>query len=207
MLSSKGNKGFAFVNFIASRYARRTGEGPSQAEGPSPEGPLAIWHKPQLARTASYSRHPTASRGPDASAITCKKVPDGAFLVRSANSDRNAHIHLAHSCSQNMNCTFAHMYRFKDSVPPERYERRPVRVVPIQNGCRPDDFCFHRSGGMYVLNLKMCAKVHVNNRLHVRATTPYARFDRCLRGSRANRKSSPNFFACFGWPNIVRAKP
>ena len=44
--------------------------------------------------------------------------------------------------------------------------------------------------------------------LHVRATTPYARFDRCLRGSRANRKKLRRaFFACFGLPNTVRAKP
>ncbi len=89
-----GNKGSAFGNGIMP-YAGGTGEGPSQAEGPSPEGPLAIWHKPQLARTVSYSRYLTASRGPDASAVTCKKVPDGAFLVRSAKSDRNAHTALS----------------------------------------------------------------------------------------------------------------
>ena len=56
---SKGNKGFAFGNGIMS-YADGTGEGPSQAEGPSPEGPLAIWHKPQLAPEVGLDRHLTA---------------------------------------------------------------------------------------------------------------------------------------------------
>ena len=92
-------------------------------------------------------------------------------------------------------------------MPPERYERRPVRAVPIQYGCRLDDFRFYRSGGMLFLNLSMCAKVRFISPGHVRATTPYARFDRCLRGSRANRKKLRRaFFACFGWPNTVRAK-
>ncbi len=47
ILFSKGIKGFAFGNGIMS-YADGTGEGPSLAEGPSPEGPLARWYKPQL---------------------------------------------------------------------------------------------------------------------------------------------------------------
>ena len=167
-------------------YADGTGEGPSQAEGPSPEGPLAIWHKPQLALKVGITRHPTASRGPDASAETCEKVPAGRFSA--SGSDRNAHIHVARTCSQSLTCTVAHMNRFRNNVPPERYDQEFVRAVPIQYGCRPDDFRFHRSGGMYVLNLNMCAKVRFMDRLHVCATTPYARFDRCLRGSRANRK-------------------
>ena len=123
-------------------------------EVPWPDG---INHSSSAIDNRSASRRP--SRGPDASAITCKKVPDGAFLVRSANSDRNAHIHVAWKCSQRLYCRFAHILRFKNNMPPERYDRKSVRAVSIQYGCRPDDFRFHRSGGMYVLNLNMCAKV------------------------------------------------
>ena len=88
MLSSKGNKGYAFGNGIMS-YADGTGEGPSQAEGPSPEGPLAEEHKPQLIPASGQDMHCTASRGPDASAETCEKVPAGRFSA--SGSDRNAH--------------------------------------------------------------------------------------------------------------------
>ena len=66
-------------------YADGTGEGPSLAEGPSPEGPLAEEHKPQLTTASGQDMHCTASRGPDASAETCEKV-QRTFSVCSGTS-------------------------------------------------------------------------------------------------------------------------
>ena len=94
---------------------------------------MARWHKPQLALEVGITRHPTASRGPDASAETCEKVPAGRFSA--SGSDRNAHIHLAHSCSQNMKCTFAHIKRFKPTCRTnDESENRPgdSHIVLVQ---------------------------------------------------------------------------
>ena len=169
----------------------------------------ARWHKLPLAFAIKIVRHLTASRGPDASAETCEKVLR-TFSVCSGASQTAIETRIRRCRAdeqQKINRTFAHIYRFRDFVPLEPCDQKSVRAVPIQYGCRPDDFRFHRSGGMLFLNLSMCATLRLIFQLHVRAITPYARFDRCLRGSRANRKSSENFFACFGWTNIVRAKP
>ena len=51
--------------------------------------------------------------------------------------------------------------QIQTDMPLERYDQESVRVVPIQYGCRPDDFRFHRSGGMLFLNLSMCATAHL----------------------------------------------
>ena len=74
-------------------YADGTGEGSAQAADPSPEGPSAEEHKPQLIFASGQDMHCMASRGPDVSAETCEKVPAGRFSA--FGSDRNAHIHLA----------------------------------------------------------------------------------------------------------------
>ena len=74
-------------------YADGTGEGPSLAEGPSPEGPLAGEHKRPLTLEVGLDRHFTASRGPDTSAETCEKVPAGRFSA--SGSDQNAHMALS----------------------------------------------------------------------------------------------------------------
>ena len=115
--------------FIASRYARRTGRDHLRPKAP-PGGPLALWRKLPLALEVKIDRYLTASRGPDASAETCEKVPAGRFSA--SGSDRNAHIHLAHSCSQNMNCTFARINRFKPT-------------------CRPNDESENRPGGSHIV--------------------------------------------------------
>ena len=89
-------------------------------------------------------------------------------------------------------------------MPPERYDRRPVRVVPVQYGCRPDDFCFHRSGGMYVLNLSMCATVQFMD-CFTSARGVYARFDRCSRSE--PKKPRQGLFCMFRLTDRARAKP
>ena len=145
------------------------GEGSAQAADPSPRGPLAGEHKRPLTFEVGLTRHPTVSRGPDASAETCEKVPAGRFSA--SGSDRNAHIHLAHSCSQNMNCTVAHIFRFKPTCrPSDKSENRPggshfVWVQPEQTFdriARAAVFCIgtartglrsYRSSGMVFLNL------------------------------------------------------
>ena len=129
-------------------------------------GPLARWHKPQLVCNQKSIGQPMSFARTRCVSRNMRKKLCGAFfglLGSLANSDQNAHIHLARTYSQSLTCTVAHSYRFKNTVPPEPYDQRSVRAVPIQNGCRPDDFCFHRSGGMVFLNLNMCAKVYVHD--------------------------------------------
>ena len=73
-----------------------------------------------------------------------------------------------------------------------------VRATVFQYGGNPDRSLLVLLGRHVGLNLFIRATVQFILILNLYATTPYARFDRCLRGSRANRKSSENFFACFG---------
>ena len=70
----------------------RSGRRPSP-EVPRPDG---INHSSSAIDNRSASRR--ASRGPDASAETCEKVPAGRFSA--SGSDRNAHIHLAQPRSE-----------------------------------------------------------------------------------------------------------
>ena len=147
ILFSKGNIGFAFGNGIMS-YADGTGEGPSLAEGPSPEGPLAEEHKPPLTTVSGQDMHCTASRGPRCVSRNMRKSPCGTFFGLRRRSKR-AYTRRVDE-KRKINFTFAHIFRFSTFVPPERYDQKFVRVLPIQYGCRPDDFCFHRSGGMSV---------------------------------------------------------
>ena len=132
-MKSKGNKGFAFGNGIMS-YADGTGEGPSQAEGPSPEGPLAIWHKPQLALEVGLDRYLTASRGLCPASRNMRKKLSGAFfglLGNLANSDRNAHTALSRGHAVNHGHTPSRTY--SDSEIP----------------CRPNDESKNRPGGSH----------------------------------------------------------
>ena len=123
MFSSKGNKGFAFVIFIASRYARRTPEGPALAAGPSGGGPLAEEHKPQLIPASRQNMHPTASRGLCSASRNMRKSSENFFglLGSLANSDRNAHTALSRHHTP------------KESTAPSR------TITDSRIPCRPSD--------------------------------------------------------------------
>ena len=111
-------------------YAGGTGEGPSQAEGPSPEGPLAIWHKPQLASEVGLNRYLTASRGPDASAETCEKVLR-TFSVCSGTSQTAIKTRIYTSRRREVSHEHAPSRTFSDS----------------KMTCRPNDESENRPGG------------------------------------------------------------
>ena len=125
-----GNKGFAFVDFIASRYARRTGEGSAQAADPSPEGPSAEEHKPQLTTASGQDMHCTASRGPGASAETCEKPASRVFRPSAAIKTR---IYTTRGRVVNHGCA------------PSR------TVTDSEIPCRPSDESENRPGGSHIV--------------------------------------------------------
>jgi hypothetical protein len=57
-----------------------------------------------------------------------KKSVNGLFWPK--GSDRNAHITDAPSCIERINCSVAHIFRFKPDMPPKPYDRKSLGRYP-----------------------------------------------------------------------------
>ena len=144
ILFIKRKQRLRLCKFIASRYARRTGEDPLWPQA-LPGGPSARWHKPQLVLSVKIDTYLMASRGLCSASRNMRKKLSGAFfslLGNLANSGRplgrrsiRAYGVVAHKFSIRINCTVARIMRFRPTCSPnDKSENRPggSHIVLVQ---------------------------------------------------------------------------
>ena len=137
LLSSKGNKGFAFGNGIMPCADGGT-EDQLRPQALC-AGPLARWHKPQLVRDQkSIGKLKTFARTRYVSR-NMRKSPCGTFFGLRQRSKR-AYGVVARTCPGEINRTFAHILRFDNTMPPERYDRKSSGRQPFCIGTARTDF-------------------------------------------------------------------
>ena len=136
-------------------YADGTGRDHLRPKAP-PGGPLARWHKPPLVLEIQNRQIPHGfARTVFVQPKHAKKALRSFFrFAREPRKQRSKRAYTRRADGQSiidMRCR-AHI-QIQTHMPSKRYDRRSVRTVPTQDGCRPYDFCFRRSSGMVFRNL------------------------------------------------------
>ena len=112
-------------------------------------------------------------------AETCKKDPDGIFFGLKAAIKTRIYTD-ARKESEIINCIIAHILRFKPDMPLEPYNQKTYGLYPFCHTMLYSEQGTEKYGPQPIS----------------------ARFDLCRK---AKKVRFTDFFACFGWPNTVRA--